>query len=260
MITKKSSRHSLVALGAIVAINLFAATGYGESWSNEYSSPRLASSSGIVKGNVKGGDGTLSLLLVVGDQPAAYSNITNGLAALPEVGVVDTFDSTAGTPTVDQLLNYSCTVVWANFAHGDPVALGDNLADYADLGGGVIASTPSRIGGIYYIGGRFLNGGYDPMFNGSGPEGPSVLGDFVADHPAMTMPYEITDLFGDFRERTSLRPDVEDVARWMDNLPLLAISGSVAGDAAFLHNGRWNGEFPELLVNTCLYITAPGGK
>src|SRR5215510_7742398 len=108
----KTSSHSLGALGAIVAINLFAATGYGGSWSDEFSSPRLASSSDIVKGDVKGGG--LSLLLVVGDQPAAYSNITNLLAQLPEVGALDTFDSTGGTPTLDQLLNYSCVVVWAN--------------------------------------------------------------------------------------------------------------------------------------------------
>jgi hypothetical protein len=96
------------------------------------------------------------------------------------------------------------------------------------------------------------------MFNGSGPQPPSTLGNFDPTHPAMTTPYEISNLFGDFREMTSLRPDVEDVARWMDNLPLLAISGGVAGDSAFLHNGFWTGQFPELLVNTCMYITGAG--
>src|SRR5262249_4861231 len=157
----------------------------------------------------------------VGDSPFAYSTIRNGLAALPEIGAVDTFDSTAGTPTLAQLQNYSCVVVWANFSHANPDALGNNLADYADSGGGVSAYTASRIAGLYYIGGRFLSGGYDPMFNGSGPQGPSTLGTFIPDHPAMTTPYAISNLFGDFREMVSLRPDIEDVARWADNLPLL---------------------------------------
>jgi len=199
------------------------------------------------------------VLFVVGDNAAAYATIRNGVAALPEIAVANTFDSSGGTPSLDLLSTYACVFVWANFPHSDPNALGNVLADYVDNGGAVVASTPSRIAGAFFIGGRFLSGAYDPMFNGSGPLGPASLGTFVPDHPAMTTPYMITMLMGDFRESVSLRSGVDDVARWSDNLPLLAINGKVAGDTAFLHDTFWTGQFPQLLVNLCVYMTSCSG-
>ena len=167
MKTKNSVRLSLNVLGAIVALSFLAATSYGQSWSDGFASPATGTSSNLVKGDVKGGG--LPVLLVIADQPDPHSELRDGLAALPEIGQVDTFDSTGGTPTLDQLLNYSCVVVWAVRSHFDPDALGNVLADYADSGGGVITSTPSRVVGGWWIGGRFLSDGYDPLTNGSGP-------------------------------------------------------------------------------------------
>lgn len=196
----------------------------------------------------------IDVFFVVADDAPAYSLIHDALSALPEIGRTDTFNSTTGTPTLDQLQGYQVVIVWAAFRHQDSNALGDVLADYVDGGGAVIASTPSRVPPPFFIGGRFLSGEYDPLFDGLGALGAADLGDHI-DHPTLTTPYPINNLSGDAREGTTLRPDALGIAWWTDNNPLLAIKGAVAGDTAFLHNGFWSGDFPQLLANLCVFLT-----
>jgi hypothetical protein len=194
------------------------------------------------------------VLFVVADIPADYSDIKNALAALPQIGATDTFDSSSGTPTLAQLKNYRMVIVWAALPHANPVALGDALADYVDAGGAVIAATPSRIA-QYAIAGRFRTGGYDPFPTGAGPLGSSSLGAFI-NHPTMKQPYVITTLSGDAREQVTLAPGATAIAAWADGNLLLAVKGQVAGLSAFLLNGYWSGDFPKLLANLGVFLAA----
>ncbi len=68
----------------------------------------------------------------------------------------NTFDLRTGTPHVDSLLQYSSVLVFPNLGFPNPVAIGDSLAKYVDLGGAVVDAAfseadlaPSRLGGNF---------------------------------------------------------------------------------------------------------------
>jgi hypothetical protein len=78
-------------------------------------------------------------------------------------GPVDYFDVRLGTPTLEQLSQYTACMVWINFWPDDCVALGDVLADYVDAGGRVILGQWCRCGdaGCIYLSGRIMD---DPAY------------------------------------------------------------------------------------------------
>jgi hypothetical protein len=256
MLRKKLLLTLVSAVTVLMVGNFIAANGLAQTWVNQPGSLRPQIPSAALKGDLDGIQQPIDVLFVVADDASGYGALRDALSMLPEIGRTDTFNSMAGTPTLDQLQGYQVTIVWAAFPHQDPDALGDVLADYVDSGGAVIASTPSRVPPLFFIGGRFLSGQYDPLFNGFGPLGPASLGTHI-DHATLTTPYPINNLSGDAREGSSLRPEALGTAWWTDNNPLLAIKGAVAGDTAFLNNGSWSGDFPQLLANLCVFLTTP---
>ena len=61
------------------------------------------------------------------------------LSALLGGATVDFHDAySGGTPSLETMLNYAAIFTWANYPYGDPVGMGNNLADYVDAGGRVI--------------------------------------------------------------------------------------------------------------------------
>ncbi|MBP9025393.1 MAG: hypothetical protein KBH81_04505, partial [Phycisphaerae bacterium] len=61
------------------------------------------------------------------------------LSALLGGATVDFHDAySGGTPSLETMLNYAAIFTWANYPYGDPVSMGNNLADYVDAGGRVI--------------------------------------------------------------------------------------------------------------------------
>lgn len=79
-------------------------------------------------------------------------------------GAVDVFNLSAGTPCLAYLLNYDAVFFITDGGPVDPVAWGDNLADFVDAGGGVVVGTFAHAFGIT---GRWLADGYNPMTVGS---------------------------------------------------------------------------------------------
>src|SRR5947199_6761166 len=60
------------------------------------------------------------------------------------------------TTTVDQLRAYKSVLVWSDNGFADSTALGNNLADYVDGGGGVVMAVFALNSG--YLNGRFVTG------------------------------------------------------------------------------------------------------
>jgi hypothetical protein len=200
----------------------------------------------------------IDVLFVVSEDDGfvPWQAIYNEVCNLPEIGACDRFNSFLGTPDLNQLMKYCVVIVWANSPIANPDALGNVLADYIDKGGNVIASAPTRIPPSWYIGGRFRKEGYDPFMRETGPEGPATLGAHSG-HDIMTTPYVITKLWGDLRTNAVIDPGATRVADWSDKLPLAAYKGSVVGLTSFLHNDRWDGQFPQLLANACVWLCGP---
>ncbi len=178
------------------------------------------------------------------------SEIQTLLASFPDVDVVDVFHGQTMTPTLANLMAYDAVIVAVNRAFGDPVTVGNVLADYVDSGGGVVLTLASFIGG-WEIQGRFLAEGYMPFALGSGPIGASVLGDFDADHPIMT---GVTTATGDLLGAVNLSGDSELVASWTNSQPFVATKGNVAAVNIYVGNsGYWTGDIPLVLHNAAFW-------
>jgi len=72
-------------------------------------------------------------------------------------GLVVYYDARYGTPTVDEMLEYGTVYTWANYAYSNNVAMGNNLADYADAGGKVILGQWCLPTAGNYLSGRIMD-------------------------------------------------------------------------------------------------------
>jgi hypothetical protein len=80
---------------------------------------------------------------------------------------VDYYDARAGTPDAALLSNYSCVMVWANFAFADNVLYGNNLADFVDAGGHVVLGAFCAYTSGNFLSGRIMTSGYCPVLGGT---------------------------------------------------------------------------------------------
>src|SRR5207302_6551423 len=87
-----------------------------------------------------GGPSSFHILIVYGDSGAPPSTLQTALLAQSGVTAVSLFDATTGTPSLAQLQQNDIVVAYSNNPYLDPVTLGNNLADYQDGGGVVVAN------------------------------------------------------------------------------------------------------------------------
>ena len=188
------------------------------------------------------------LLLISGGDP---SEIQTLLLSFPDISVVDIFDAYYSNPSLDQLTAYNSVIVMNNTAFGDPVGIGNVLADYVDAGGGVVLTIASFAIG-WEIQGRFLNEDYMPFNLGYGPAGSASLGYFNPNHPIMK---GVTSAFGDLLADVTLATGAELVAEWNNGFPFVATKGSsVAAVNIFVASpGYWTGDIPLILHNAAFW-------
>src|SRR5688572_29420823 len=133
----------------------------------------LASAPGAVAG------GLPSVMIVTDDCPPEADLEATGLFS-----AVDTFDHGLGTPTLLQLQAYDAVFAYSNDTPMAPAALGDVLADYADLGGCLSLGTYA-FSGIWAFAGRIMTTGYSPFLLTAPEDLADPDGAFVA-----TIPYD----------------------------------------------------------------------
>ena len=88
------------------------------------------------------------------------------LMTFGDIHSVTSYDTSVGTPTLEQLLNYDVVLTYSNGYYLDSVQMGNVLADYLDAGGKVIDlmwAMDSEFG----LDGRFMDENYTAM-KGSG--------------------------------------------------------------------------------------------
>ncbi len=195
----------------------------------------------------------LSVLLVFA---AEASQIQAMLQAYPDLAVVDFFDASYDTPTIDLLSAYDAVVVGANYYFADPVGLGNVLADYIDAGGAVVQTVPTfdPMSG-WGIQGRFSDEGYSPFtWNGDWFSW-ADLGDFDPTHPIMDGVGYAGDYFRQMLETTT---DSEWVASWTDD-EFIVTKGSVVALNTFLPDGYgWSGDVPLIVHNSIVWLQTAG--
>ena len=186
---------------------------------------------------------------------------------------VDTFDVAAGTPTLNELLQYDAVMCWTNTTPNDWEAWGNVMADYVDAGGGVVvtvfanSSTTSQ----RRLGGRWDGDpAYEVIVTQSGnASGSGSLGTVhVPGHPIMSGVRTFATGVSGFRPSgTALHAGCELIAEWDDGRVLVAAGRNPkradlgfyppSGDCSA---GWWDvstdGDF--LMANALLYVSESG--
>ncbi|MCB9684353.1 MAG: thrombospondin type 3 repeat-containing protein [Alphaproteobacteria bacterium] len=106
--------------------------------------------------------------------------IRDMLSCTGEFATIDLYDATNGTPPMGLLVDYHAVLVWSAGKFADSIALGDVLAEYADLGHGVVVSSGALQNGTE-IRGRFVDAGYLPLTVGmaSNAPDPTTIGQSI---------------------------------------------------------------------------------
>jgi len=164
---------------------------------------------------------TLPKVLVVASASASYkSDVVSKISATGLYASVDLFDAGIGTPTVSQMGLYEHLFVFSDSGFNNSVALGNNLADYLDAGGGVVVATFSV--GSAPLGGRIVSGGYLPYNSGGQNQGTRLY--LVPDLPGHALLSGVASLDGgssSFHGTVSLAAGATLVAHWTNNMPLV---------------------------------------
>lgn len=168
------------------------------------------------------------------DVTAPLNAITAAAAAagLFTAQEVDTFDVWhVDAPTLAQLQNYSAVLVWSNQPFHNPTVLGNVLADYVDLGGGVVTASFSHTD-VTALLGRLVTGGYTGFVANTGGQVGTTelsLANSNTAHPIMqgvtgTLTFSRTDIHG-YR----LTSGSTVIARDTANYPKVAIGPNGGG-------------------------------
>jgi hypothetical protein len=174
-----------------------------------------------------------AVALLAGDYPARASDVGCKLHNLELFSDVDVIDVRGAAPDLATLLGYEAVLAWTSSSYGDPNMLGDVLADYADLGRGVVQSTFSfDFFSGPRIGGRWQTGGYRPLTDAdAGASSDSMtLTTVVAGHPILA---EVTSFNGGTNSHhaspTALDAATTLVANWSNGQPFAAAGFTATG-------------------------------
>jgi hypothetical protein len=137
-------------------------------------------------------------ILAASSDPAVLVDVKTSITSTNLVpGKLDTIDVGTSTPSIATLRSYAAVLVFSDdVPFGDPVGLGDVLAQYADQGGGVVLAGSTFVPG-YALEGRFADEGYSPLtFNGRPASGVEKKLEFVeASDPSVLLVWR---LYGGF--------------------------------------------------------------
>jgi len=203
------------------------------------------------------------VLIAYADISGQPDMLRDQILAEPNVIAVDYFDAFFGTPTLQQLQQYDIVFAFSNNVWNDPVAMGNVLADYEDVGGVVAVGTFAwDNNGGWLLQGTWVTGGYSP-YNSTNQQNFTcdVANIIDPSHPLMQ---GVSSLSACVRNGLTLASGASAVAVWTDAPPAVAYkinNGHTAvGINAYLgHLGQFSGEFGRVIVNAGRWLHPCGG-
>jgi len=156
----------------------------------------------------------------------ADENFLSTLSTLLGGQPVEFVNAMYTTPSVEEMRNYAAVFVWVDFALADKVAMGNNLADYVDMGGRVILGQWCFPTANNYLAGRIMDDpAYCPVASAAGwTAGPSLYmgdGEMCATADVTTLQTNALDII------IGLQPG----AMW---------DGHIGDSYAAIWNANWN--------------------
>jgi Ca2+-binding RTX toxin-like protein len=192
--------------------------------------------------------GALNILIVQADGPP--SQLIAELEAQPGVASVTDVDGGSETPSLATMQANDVVVYYSNYAFVDPAALGDNLADYVDGGGIAVGFNFAHLGEPnwpnHYPQGRWDTSGYSP-FTTTSSYGSEFAEPGTVDTGNPLLQGITLNAQNYFRAHIATTPGTADVARYSDDLPMIATKGNVVAVNAYPQDGApW---FAGLIIN-----------
>ena len=212
---------------------------------------------------------------VMGAEPPLFGSVREVKNKLMTTGLftaVDAYDLAAVTPTLEQMEGYNALLVYTSDPMLNPTSFGDNLANYVDGGGGVVAAVFATAS--IPIQGRFNAENYWAIQPTGQQDGKETLGTiFAPEHPILD---EVSSFDGgtmSYRPSAdSLHPDGTRVANWTGpgNIALVAtrvINGVRRADLGFFppssdsHPSLWvkTTDGAKIMANALLWSAGKDG-
>jgi hypothetical protein len=169
--------------------------------------------------------GSLRILIV---RNVSDPDLSNALTGFPGVAAVDTFNSSAGTPTPQQLATYDLVASTGDSGPGyqDQALWGDRLADYLDAGGALIQFAYDNWDfASAHPTGRFEFGGYAPFIPGPDDALPTSLGAILVPNSPLLAGVPNFDTEGNVTP--ALAGGATLLAKWADDRLAIATKGRV---------------------------------
>lgn len=192
--------------------------------------------------------GALRILVDSNIPSAIDSGLVPAIQAEPGVATVDTFDSSAATPSQATLDSYDLVVDNGDESYSDPVTYGNELANYLNSGGALIQFTFDNwdSSGAFPTG-EFALGGYAPFVPGPQMNSLTTLGT-LAPSPLLT---GVTGITTQFNTTDALAPGATLLATWADGRNAIATKGRVESVTASLDSGTFTpiSQAAQLIVN-----------
>ena len=173
-------------------------------------------------------------MLAAGGATAGANDVRSKLRSLTLFSRVDVIDVSAPVaPALSTLMQYDAVLTWSSSNYGDPVGLGNVLADYVDQNRGVVQSVfsydPSA--GVH-LEGRWATEGYRPLTEGlpaPPPSAPLTLMPVLPLHAMLSGVASFNGGVSSYHSVAGLDAATTLVANWSDGLPLAAFGTRPTG-------------------------------
>jgi hypothetical protein len=170
-------------------------------------------------------------VLTVSNIPGNATDLRTAIAASPGVATVDSFDSSAGTPSPEALSTYDLVVGTGDSDYQDQALWGDRLADFIDAGGALIQfAYDNWDDALAHPTGRFESGGYPPFIPGPNDNLNVSLGTILV--PGSPLLSGVPSFTTGDNTTPTLAAGATLLARWSDDRNAIATKGRVVSVSA----------------------------
>jgi hypothetical protein len=202
-------------------------------------------------------------VLLCGAGGGATTDLRTKLLASGAFGAVDEVDCSATTPSSATLSGYDAIEVSSNNSFQNRAALGDNLADYVDNGGGVVLMMFTMFDNFELLG-RWSTGGYSCIATGNAAASTTTL-KATPNEPSSPLVQGVTGITTSYRSLGGLNATHGAVSVWEfnDGVPAVCrmdIAGHRRVDLNFSPIPTWTtdtvtGDAALLAKNALLYVS-----
>ena len=178
-------------------------------------------------------------ILIVSNDPSQIGELAPALEAKPGVAVVETFNSSTGTPSPASLATYDIVAGTGDSSYENPELWGNELAEYLENGGAEVQFAYDNWENVgAHPTGRFESGGFAPFVPGPNENFSSSLGEILV--PSSPLLAGVPTFTTSDNTTPTLAPGATLLAKWENGKPAIATKGRVESVSASLDEGVFN--------------------